>query len=287
MKSIYKIKFIVFIGLLGVLFSACEDDEAISAGNSDPLSKEIVNIEATITSDVTITGEGNRVDFTATLPRTFTTDVTVTALARLDNGATSTGEVEIAAGETSGDGFLFLAPDDNVVSGPTLDGVQDAATISLTGILLDELEPNTTYTISSNELLLDLYPYTETRGGGLAIAVDWENYNQFDLDMQVINREFTAIFETSASGSRIESFLFQSAARADGIYDIYLRNYSTSPSENLNFRLLFTFQDGTVQVLDGFLPAGSPAGGARIPVATFEKFTDPEEGAIYINLGLL
>ncbi|MHA7058607.1 hypothetical protein ACWGOQ_0015390 [Aquimarina sp. M1] len=279
-----KLKYISIIAVFGLLFTACEDDDPISAGIGDPLNKEVINLEATIASDVTVTGEGNRVDFTVTLPQSFSSDATVTARAIFDNGNSTTGTAVVEAGSTVGTGFVTLSPDDNVIDGDSIDGAADAVEISLIGILLDELIPDTTYTISSNALSLGIYPDTLPAAGGLNILFDWDNPGANDLDMDVIDRDFTAIFESSGTGSRFESDLFQTSGRADGIYDIYATIFSASPTEPIDYNVLMTLPNGVLEVVSGTLPAGSPSS-TRIPIATFEKSTNVETGVTsYINI---
>ncbi|GAA0724890.1 hypothetical protein GCM10009430_29800 [Aquimarina litoralis] len=285
--KLYNLKYILAIAVFGLLFTACEDDDPITAGIGDPLTKEVINLDATIASDITITGEGNVVDFTVTLPQSFNSAVTVTARATLDNGNFTTGTAEIDAGATTGTGSITLSPDDSVIDGSTIDGIADAVSIELIGILLDELVPDTTYTISSNVLSLGLYPDTLPAAGGLNILFDWDNPAVNDLDLEVIDRAFTSIFESSGTGSRFESDLFQTTGRADGIYDVYYTIFSASPTEDINFNVLFTLPDGRLTVVSGVIPAGSAAS-TRTPIATFEKSTDAVTGVTsYINIGNL
>ncbi|RZS99940.1 hypothetical protein [Aquimarina brevivitae] len=287
MKNIYRLKYIAFVGLFGLILTSCEDDNPVTAGIGDPLDKEIINIDATIASDVTVTGEGNVVDFTVTLPQAFSTDVTVTATARMDNGGVTTGTAEIAAGATTGAGTVTISPDDSVIDGETIEGASDALTIELTAILLDELVPGTTYTISSNELSLGIYPKTLSAAGGINILLDWNGAPGIDIDMQVIDRGFTAIFENAASGDRFEEDLFENTGRADGIYDVYVIAFTPVAAGGTDYNVLFTLPDGRLVAVNGTLPESTPVG-VRIPVATFEKSTNVDTGVVsYINVGAL
>jgi len=286
--KLYKLRYISILAIASILSVSCDDDDPISAGEGDPSNENVVNLEATVSADQTFTGEGNTIGFSVVLPQSFASDATVTARITLDNGSSSLGTATVTAGATTGTGSITLPPDDSVVDGATIEGIADAGTLSLIAILLDELESGTAYTLSSNDVSLGLYPDTLPAAGGLNVLMDWVDPVTFDLDMQIIDRAFTSIFESSGSSDRFESDLFQNAGRADGVYDIYIRNFSASPTADVDFILLLTQPDGTLDVLRGVLPAGSPAGGARIPVATFEKTTDVVTGVTtYINLALL
>lgn len=281
-----KLKYIAFFAMLGLLFASCEDDEPVTAGLGDPSDKNVVNIEATISSDVTITGEGNRVNFTVTLPQSFSSDVTVTATARLDNGAATTGQAIIDAGATTGTGFVLIAPDDNVVSGATIDGVEDAINIKLTAILLDELVPDTTYTISSNELSLGIYPLTEPSGGGLGIALDADNSPSNDLALRVYDTTGSVRLENSDTSDRVETVQFTPANQPDGTY--FVTTFArTETSVDYSFRLLFTLPNGELEVLTGTIPSDFDSF-TLVDIATFDKVTDPETGVVsFINFTLV
>ncbi|WP_299440283.1 hypothetical protein [uncultured Aquimarina sp.] len=282
----FNLKYII-LSLAVLCFCACDDDDPISAGDGDPLSETVVNLEATITPDLLVIGEGNVISFQVTLPNSFSSDATVTARITLDNGNNSIGTATVLAGATTGSGTITVPADDGVITGDTVGGVSNAATITLVAILLDELVSGTTYTISSNSVDLGIYADTLPADSGMNVLFDWEDPATNDLDMEIIDRAFTSIFESAASGSRFESDLFQNAGRDDGIYDVYVTIFTASPTVDLNYDLLMTGPDGVLYVVNGALPAGSPAG-TRIAIATFEKVTDAVSGEVsYINIGAL
>ncbi len=282
-----KLKYLSFAVALGLTFVACEDDDPITAGAGDPDTKNIVNLDATLTTAQSATGEGNTLAFSVTLPQTFASDATVTTRVELDNGETTLGTATVAAGATSGTGSIVLPGDDGVITGATIAPVDNSATLKVVGFLLEEEEPGTLYVVNSNTVDLALYPDTLAPDGGLNILLDWDNPAANDLDLQVIDRAFTAIFENSDSGDRFESDLFQNTGRADGIYDIYVIPFTAVPAEGINFALLLTQPDGTLAVLNGSIPSTATTG-ARVAVGTFEKVTDPVTGVVsYENIELL
>lgn len=286
MKTV-NLKYIILALVAIIGFSSCEDDDPISAGIGDPSNKNVVNVEATVTPAQTIIGEGNLLSFQVTVPNSFSTNVTITARIELDNGNSTIGTATIAAGATTGTGTISVPADDGVITGDTVGGVANAGKLFLIAILLEDLEPNTTYTISSNTADLGIYADTRPADSGLNIILDWEDPANNDFDMQVIDRAFTTIFETAETGSRFEFDLFQNAGRADGIYDIYVIIFTPSPTVDVKYDLLMTHPDGRLEVISSAIPAGSPAG-VRIPIATFEKSTDAVTGEVsYINIGPL
>jgi len=280
----FNLKYIV-LSLSILFFCACEDDDPISAGMGDPTNSTVVNLEGTITPDLLVVGEGNVIGFQVSLPNSFSSDATVTARIELDNGTSNIGTATVLAGATTGTGTITVPADDDVITGNTIGGVSNAARIFLIAILLDELVEDTAYTLSSPSVDLGIYSDTLPADSGLNILFDWENPATNDFDMEVIDRGFTALFEVSETGNRFESALFQNAGRDDGIYDIYVTIFTDSPTVDVNYEFLFTSPDASLTVINGVLPAGSPSG-SRIPLASFEKLTDPVTGDVsYINIG--
>lgn len=281
MKRTYLL-LIIFGASIGLI--SCEDDDPISAGIGDPLLKDIVSLDIAISTETSIVGEGNVLDFTVVLPQTFESDATITVEVQFDNGGVSTGSAVVKANQTSAMGSITMPPDDGFITGETIFGAADAAKLKAVAFLLDEPIPNTTFAVDSNTVSLGIYPDTLIAGGGLNIMMDWNGAPEIDLDMQVIDRGFTAVFENSAGGVRFESDLFQNVGRPDGIYDVYARPYTTPSTE---FAVLFTLPDGRLKVITGTIPE-SAGDGTRIPVATFEKITDSETGVVdYINIQAL
>ncbi|MFD2589071.1 hypothetical protein ACFSQJ_19250 [Croceitalea marina] len=273
--------------LMAFTIVSCEDDEPFSAGEGDPLLKNVISLTATLSTDQLTVGEGNVIDFDVTLPNSFASDASVTVRVELDNGQTTTGTATVAAGATAGSGSLTMPPDDGVVGGTTVAGALNAAQLFAEAILLDELEPGNTYVLTSNVVDLNIYPDTLPVAGGINVIADWNGAPGVDIDMQMIDRAFTTIFEDAASGSRFESDLFQNVGREDGIYDVYLIAFTPVDPAGTPYAVLFTLPDGRLVDVTGTLAGDTPLG-TRIPVATFEKTTNAETGVIsYINVGAL
>lgn len=283
----YNLKYILVFAALSLIFGACEDDTAISAGEGDPLNENVINLDATVASAQTITGEANKLPFTVTLPQSFSSEATVTARIILDSGASTTGTAVIEAGATTGTGSITLPADDDVFSSSGLFGLPDAATLSLIAIALEELETGKAYTISSNSLSLGLYDDTlDPDAGGLNLLLDWENPADNDLDLYVFDATGATNLEFSESGSRYESDLFENTGRADGTYLIVIASYTQPPVGGFAYKLLVTLPTGELIDLDGMIPETFPAGLQL--VGTFDKVTDAVTGVVsYENIVLL
>lgn len=280
-----NLKYIV-LSLTVLFFCACEDDEPISAGMGDPANATVVNLEGTITPDLLVVGEGNVIGFEVTLPNSFTSDATVSARIELDNGTSSIGTATVEAGATTGRGTITIPADDDVITGDTIGGVSNAAEISLVAILLEELVPNTTYTITSPIVDLGIYSDTLPADSGLNILFDWEDPANNDFDLFAFPITGGTSIEGSGTGSRFEGFLFQNAGRADAEYIIAYEIFGTPPANDVGYELLFTLPDGSLEILSGTIAAGTPADSV-LALAIFEKSTDPVSGEVsYINIRL-
>jgi hypothetical protein len=280
-----NIKFLLLSMSLIALSTSCEDDDPISAGEGDPLLKSVVALEATVSTQQLTVGEGNVIDFSVTLPNSFDSDADVTVRVLLDNGLTNTGTASVAAGSTTGTGSLTMPPDDNLLTGETIDGALNAAELFAEAILLDELVPGTTYTLSSNVVDLNIYPRTLAVGGGVNILSDWNGAPAVDLDMYVYDSDFN-LYEVAESGSRFETDLFQNVGRPDRQFFVWIGVWNPpADGSEVPYVVLITMPDGRLVDVRGVIPAGAVRGDF-FQVATFEKTTDVETGVVsYINVG--
>jgi len=286
-----KINYIKYFGkfaftavlALGVL--SCEDDEPISAGDGDPLAKNVVSVDAMVTALQPNVGEGNLTPFAVTIGNTFSSDATVTVKVTFDNGDVSTGTALVPAGATTGTGALTMPADDGFIPAGLV--AENAGTLSAIAILLDELVEDTTYVIAPNATDIGIFSDTLGVAGGLNSIFDWSNSENADLDFYVIDEAFTAIFEDSETGSRFESDLFETVGREDGVYVFYTIIFTAPADEAIDYQVLSTLPDGSLNVFEGTLPAGSPQG-SFIPLGSFEKITDEVSGTIsYTNFTAL
>lgn len=282
-----KIKYIFLLTVLsGTLFS-CTDDDPISAGNGDPLNKEVVNVEATLTTEFDVIGEGTDFDFTVTLPNALPSKATITVELELDNGQITSDTVVVKAGETVRTGTITVAADDGYLIGddPFL-GAENAATLRTRAIMLDPLVSGTTYTISSNEVDLGVYRFVpEPNPAGLEILLDWVDPSSNDLDLYLVDSPPSAILDRSESGSRYESITVLSSDYADGTYLIAAASFTTPPAGGTPMKLILTLPTGELETIDLVFPEGD--GGLEFFVS-FDKSTNLESGIIsYTNFTVL
>lgn len=274
-----------FAAVLALGAVSCEDDEPISAGEGDPLTKNIVSVDAMVTALQPNVGEGNLTPFAVTIGNSFSSDATVTVKVTFDNGEVSTGTAVVPAGTTTGTGSLTMPTDDGFIPAGLV--AEDAGTLSAVAIRLDELVEGTTYVVAPNETSIGIFSDTLGIAGGLNSIFDWTNPENADLDFYVIDEAFTAILESSETGSRFESDLFQTIGREDGVYVFYTSIFTAPADEAIDYQVLSTLPDGSLNAFEGTLPAGSPQG-SFIPLGSFEKITDEVSGTVsYTNFTAL
>lgn len=274
-----------FAAVLALGVISCEDDEAVSAGEGDPLTKNIVSVDAMVTALQPNVGEGNLTPFAVTIGNSFSSDATVTVKVTFDNGDVSTGTAVVPAGTTTGTGSLTMPSDDGFIPAGLV--AENAGTLSATAILLDDLEADTTYVIAPNSTDIGIFSDTLGVAGGLNSIFDWTNPEGADLDFFVIDEAFTTILESSESGTRFESDLFQTVGREDGVYVFYTVIFGAPADEAIDYQVLSTLPDGSLNAFVGTLPAGV-AQGQYIALGSFEKITDEVSGTIsYTNFTAL
>ncbi len=269
-----------YVALLSLAFFSCEDDEAISAGDGDPLGETVATVDITVTT-IAKAGEGDRIPVTVSLGQSFASDVAVGIRATLDNGNQTQGSVTVPAGSTSATGSVVLPADDGFDSG-TFEGESDYGTLTAFAILLDELEPNTSYVTNSTDASFDLLDLTLDVDGGLNVLFDWANPDINDLDMFIFDYDTFTQWEGAASGDRYEQDLFQTPGRPDGDYfiavDVWIATDSSIP-----WRFMLTRPDGFVDVYEGTFENPS---GLIFPVVEFTKTTDEVSGEITYTTNL-
>ncbi len=274
MKNFKKIFFA--LSLSAFMFSSCSDDDPQTAGDGDPLNEESIEVvDVTVSSTQPKVGEGDRVAVSVTIGKTFATDVTVGIKATFDNGDQTLGSISVPSGSTTGTGSIVMPSDDGVSSG-TFDGSINFGSLEAFSILLKELEPNTSYVVNSNVVNFDVLDLTLSVSAGLNLLFDWANPDGNDLDMYVFDSATFTQFESSASGSRYESDLFQTQGRPDGEYFIGINVFSTTDT-TIPYRFALTRPDGFVDIYEGEFVNPS---GFIYPVVYFTKTTDQVTGIV-------
>ena len=262
----------LFLALAVVFtFSSCEDEDPISAGDGNPLNENVINIDATISAEYNVIGEGTSFDFTVTIPNALSRKAIITAELELANGTFSTDTLSIAAGETSGTGTITAPADDDLASGddPFI-GAADAATLRTKAILLDPLEDGNTYIINSNELSLGVYRLVqEPDAGAIGIRMDWLDSDVNDLDLYLLNSGFSTI-SAQETGTRYEVINALNSDLADDTYLLGVVSFTAPPAGGTPLVILITLPNGNLEVFNFTYPEGA---GSIIPLS-FDKVTN-------------
>lgn len=271
---------------LGLVVVSCTED-----------AKRGITLPATESGEATLTLEDNvfapnaSASFSFALPQAYDKPARVTVSALSSEFVERTATVDVPAGQTTGTGMITLP---NTASGNVIgtytQGAASFATLKINGAvpLKEEVDTNgnvelvpdssNTLALTSNEVTVDVISRLPGfNADGYNYVMDWEDPTNVDLDLQVIDAAFTSIFESSGSLTRFESDLFNNT-HPDGDYVFYVRiwetpNPTTAPIE---YTIHMINPQGVRTSFTSTLPAGSPAGGSRIPVATLNKVNGNE-----------
>ncbi|SMC64319.1 hypothetical protein [Cellulophaga tyrosinoxydans] len=282
MKNIFK-KLLFSLLSLTVLNSCTEEEELI--GFPLEIQTEATEIVGTVSSNPTSFFEGLPLNITVTLPQTFASDADVEVTALFNSGAQTVATVTVPAGATTATGKITLPSSDGFNSG-IFEGLLNYCQLSLTAILLDELEPGKAYTITSNNFgvnILDQYSAytTAVANSRMNYLLDWANPEDNDLDVYI------AGLESSETGTRYESDIFN-AEYPDGEYTIEVGLYIVSET-SIPWKLFFVHPDQvTVDVFEGTFDNLTIGTGLNdnIDIVTFTKTTDPDTGDVTFVAGL-
>jgi hypothetical protein len=277
MKIIKKITFSLAV-LLAIYSCDTEYDKEVI------LNDDLTTITGEITTTATTFSGGISIPFSFTVPQSFSKKAIVTVKAENAEDVITTVTVILDAGQTSGSGMIELPE----LSGGLLsfDAVEQIGLLKIEGLsLVDEVDndgtielvpsSDDTTVLNSNEIVLSYFNQLADDGAGdtaLHYLVDWDPAT-IDVDIQVIDRAFTNIFESSGSGDRYESDYFNDF-HPDGEYDMYARIYGVvdpTTTEPIPFKIFTHNSDGSRELLEGEIPAGSATGGSRIPIAAISK----------------
>lgn len=276
MKIIKKITFSLAV-LLAIYSCDNEYDKDVV------LNDDLTTITGEITTTATTFTGGLSIPFSFTVPQSFSKKAIVTVKAENGEDVITTATVILDAGQTSGSGMIVLPE----LSGSLgFEAAEQIGLLKIEGLsLVDEVDndgtielvpsSDDTTVLNSNEIVLDYYNRIANDTAGdraLHYLVDWDPAT-IDVDIQVIDRAFTMIFENSGSGNRYEDDWFDDF-HPDGEYDMYARIYGVSDpttTEAIPFKIFTHNTDGSRELLEGEIPAGSPTGGSRIAIAAITK----------------
>ena len=285
MKKITNLLLTLIIGF-GV--SSCYDDDPI---NKYPV-QGLADVTLSVDSPNKVTGEGFVVPFTATIPQTYSEDVTVEALLKFINGEVR-NTVTIPAGSTSASGSVDMQGDDaaNDFNGR-------AVTLSLSGFSLgDNAQAGqpAAFNVSSNEVAITSYdrvqwPYADgVIDGSMTALFDWARPGSNDLDMLMFNADTFDNVESAASGSRWETDIFRNDdtrdQHPDGNYFIAI-DFWVADGADIPWKIFFVHPDQkTISSFEGTFTNVTPTGGGGgdfiFPLINFTKSTDADGNVSY------
>ncbi|TVZ52060.1 hypothetical protein [Dokdonia sp. Hel_I_53] len=291
MKLNLKIYSILFCAV-GLLLSCETDDELpgdpIIAGQGSETAS--LNFE----SDPFF-GRSEAAGYSVTLASSSSDPRQVQVSSREGSEVTNSSTI-VAAGSTSADGSITipntgatLAYDERGTFSAAIIGARRGeVTVDEDGEEVFVASGGDTVATTSDIATLEYYDQTPAVSAtGLSYLYDWENPTVNDFDLEVIDRGFTGLFESSATGSRYESDVFNNT-NPDGIYDFYVTVFdpvNTETSADVNSRLFTVDSDGQKTLLEFVIPAGTPTNG-RFPVATFTQ-TTVDGNATYTDISVL
>ena len=270
-----KINYILIGLVVGFSLTSCYDD--------DPINKYPVQGLSDITLSVdgvnNITGEGFTVPFTATMPQSFSSDVSIEARLSFEGGLVN-NTVTIPAGATSASGSVSMQGNDGLAK---FDG--RSIGLSLTGLSVSDPSAgeSSAFNVSSNTVSMtsfDLvqWPYgASTIAGRMTALFDWGNPDANDLDMLIFDADTFANVESAASGSRWETDIFNDT-HPDGNYFVAIDFWVASG--DIPWKIFFVHPDQkTVTSFVGVF-ANAAGGDFVFPLINFTKSTDGGTGEV-------
>ena len=268
-----KIKYFLLTLAIGFSVTACYDDDPINK----IIPQGLTDIAVSISTPISFTAGNGNVPYTVTLPSSFTSDVDVEA-SLVFAGGTVKNLVTVVAGSTSASSTLGMRAYAGTIP---FDGYDNNVALSVTGVAVSAPEPGdpSVFNITSNEILLLQYSTVASdalQDSSMSYIVDW-NPPSIVVDIQVIDRDFTFIAESSGSGDRFESDFFNTF-HPDGIYDMYARIYGSGDPTTvaIPYKVFILQPTGEQQLFEGVLPVGSPTDATRIDFADIVKSNENE-----------
>lgn len=274
------IKSITYIFIISLSLSCAQDyDKEVILQDTSSMTAEISVIGNQFASGISV-------PFTFTLPQSFNKKAIVTVQAESSEYVTTTTSVTIDIGATTGSGNITL---------PSLSGsltsfepVLNLTNVKIAGIsTVDEVDnegtielvpsSDDTTIVTSNIVSLAFFNQLADdrhQDTSMSYLFDWVGVAEYNINVEVIDRAFTKIYEKSYSVSRYESDYFDKA-HPDGDYDFYLRVYAASKENpttiDIPYKIFTLHPDGKRDLLEGTLPAGSPTEGKRIDIGNIVK----------------
>ncbi len=265
-----KLKYIVLFVLSVVILQSCYDDTPLDYSLNG--NEEVVQATLTIPRD--FTAEEDRVTFTVNIDKTFDSDVTLVVELELNDRRKTRKNITMPAGSTSIANFIYMPASDGLYSFPPTQSFQDYVKVRVVGILVDQPQEGVLYSISSNEVLLDMYIQLPEilEEGGISYVFVWDTNKTDDYD---IISDLSDL--TSATGNPIEEASITNASFSDGTYMLSYNPYAIAAVSDVNYLLFIrvTNSDNTDTLLKftGTLDAVNNDPGAIYDLLSFDRTT--------------
>jgi len=210
-------KYIYSIVLSLTIIWSCSDDDYSRVYVDNEIKTEIVGAIEVPRQAAAV---GTMVAFNYTLPQSFEVESTIEVTAKsafgiLDiNANKSISYITVPAGTTTGTAYFEMPGSENDTNN-NYNGIEEYATVSLTGIALTQPEEGSIddpYTLTSNQESvtgLNLHSnYMSPNDDILTISLDWQGpWDQNDFDLYIDNAAGDN-FESVETGSRFEGVYF-------------------------------------------------------------------------------
>lgn len=276
-------KSLLFLFLTVFVLSSCEDKPEKFSGSPEGKAT-VIDIVGVVSTEETVICTAQSFKFTATITRSFSSDVTVEASIVGANTSTRRAKVVIPAGQTSIIGTI-LAPT-AVDSDSRTATFTQTATLSLTAFLPLELPTNTIYKITSNKVILNLGDsgVLLANSDRLIVRFDWkgpwgENNNVLNNDCDMVVKKDGVVFNTavppittnnqvqntSTTKVRYETFRILNSFPA-GLYTFETFCKSLITSGDLNCRFILVYPTDVTKTIEYVEPALSTSSLPSVPI---------------------
>lgn len=248
---------LMVLPLIAIALTSCEDDD--DRFNGSPVGKlNIETLKGQISTPTTFALAGQKMDFTVTLPRTFSDTVSVQATAMSISGRRVRASVDVMPGDLTATGEIFSA------GGTLFDSTFD---LYLSGIALQTADPIGTHFLLTSDVLKigtgsSAIPTQNSERLLVKLVWPFANSSTNTLQLRVdrpVGADATPSFSTGGKTHGIdvagrsnptESGNSISHNAGDYIFSIKATALFQQPVD-LPYRLIIVYPDGTTDIYSG------------------------------------
>ncbi|WP_139149662.1 hypothetical protein [Flavobacterium caeni] len=248
-------KSLLLLPVAAMVFVGCQDDD--ERYNGSPVGKNnLVTLTGQLSTNVTSALTDQKIEFTVTLPRTFSDTVAVQATAISDSGRRIRGSVDVMPGETTATGDIF-APGGSIfdttfdmyLSGIALQTPDPVGThYFLTSDVLKIATGNSAIPVQNSERLIIrlVWPDATSTTNTLAMTVDRPTAADGNAPFQNGGREHR--INVGSTGNNTGGAL--STEAGDYLFKIKATALLQQPID-MPYRLIIVYPDGEADVFSG------------------------------------